>query len=372
MHDEQSIEPSLKSLFIRTLKIEDLRERRQFLDKLGANNSGLKDELERLLEAQSMGETGAVERAERWLAPFRLSIQFEEDESEGRGFEMPRFIGRYQLLKTLGEGGMGTVYLARQTDPVRREVALKLIKPGMDSCEVLARFETEMRTLGMMAHENIACVLDAGLTAEGRPYFVMELVHGDPIDEHCANVSATLRQRLELFISLCRAIQHAHNRGTIHRDLKPANVLVKMQDGVPKIKVIDFGIAKALYDEPTENTRLTRFRQLVGTPLYMSPEQVREDVAQIDCRSDVYSLGVLLYELVTGSPPVDREQLRKASVDQIRHIICEGQPPSPSRRVKGLSKAEVSQFAKEKLDRELDWIVLRALEKEPEAQICVG
>ena len=221
-----------------------------------------------------------------------------------------RVAGRYKLLQQIGEGGMGAVYMAEQTEPVRRRVALKIIKPGMDCRQVIARFEAERQALAMMDHQNIARVLDAGTTESGRPYFVMELVHGVPITQFCDENQLTPRQRLELFVPVCQAIQHAHQKGIIHRDVKPSNVLVTMYDDKPVPKVIDFGVAKAIEQRLTEKTMFTQFGAFVGTFEYMSPEQAEMNAFGVDTRSDIYSLGVLLYELLTGTTPLGRERLR--------------------------------------------------------------
>ena len=242
-------------------------------------------------------------------------------------------IGPYKLLQQIGEGGMGTVYMAEQTEPVRRRVALKIIKPGMDSRQVIARFEAERQALAMMDHQNIARVLDAGTTESGRPYFVMELVHGVPITQFCDENHLTPRQRLELFVPVCQAIQHAHQKGIIHRDVKPSNVLVTMYDDKPVPKVIDFGVAKAIEQRLTEKTMFTQFGAFVGTFEYMSPEQAQMNAFGVDTRSDIYSLGVLLYELLTGTTPLGRERLRKAAVDELVRLIKEEEALRPSVRL---------------------------------------
>ncbi len=280
--------------------------------------------------------------------------------------------GKYKLTEPLGEGGMGTVYLARQSEPVRRFVAVKLIKTGLDSKAVLARFEAERQALAMMDHPNIARVLDAGATADGRPYFVMELVPGTPITTYCDAHRLTTRQRLELFVPVCKAIQHAHQKGVIHRDIKPSNVLVTTIDDRPVPKVIDFGIAKATGQPLTDSTLETNVGALVGTPEYMSPEQASLDRVDIDTRSDVYALGVLLYELLTGSTPVDRKSLGQAAILEVLRIVREVEPPRPSDRLSaadGLPSIAANRTAEPKslcrlMRGELDWVALKALEKD--------
>lgn len=281
-------------------------------------------------------------------------------------------IGRYTLLKPIGEGGFGAVYLAEQREPVQRQVALKIIKLGMDTRQVIGRFETERQALAMMDHPNIARVFDAGATDAGRPYFVMELVLGESITDYCDRERLPIGRRLELFRQVCAAVQHAHQKGIIHRDLKPNNVLVTIVDGVPVPKVIDFGIAKATTGRLTEKTVLTEMRQLLGTPQYMSPEQAAGASDDIDTRSDIYSLGVLLYELLTGTTPFDSQRLRDAAIGDLQRMILEEEPRRPSTRVSTLDTlpAVAAQRLTEprklstQLRGDLDWIVMKCLEKD--------
>ena len=284
-------------------------------------------------------------------------------------------IGPYKLLQLIGEGGMGVVWLAEQRAPVQRRVALKLVKGRVEDRQIIARFEAERQALAMMDHPNIAKVLDAGTTDEGNPYFVMELVNGIPISEYCDRNTLTPRGRLELFVPVCKAVQHAHQKGIIHRDLKPSNILVQVSDGQPIAKVIDFGLAKALQHQTrlTDKTLFTEFGQVVGTLQYMSPEQATMDAMNIDTRSDIYSLGVVLYELLAGSTPLDKESVREKAMLQILEFIRETEPPRPSHRLSssGDSIREVSelrQIQPSKLQQilrgELDWIVMKALEKD--------
>src|SRR5262245_7620541 len=281
-------------------------------------------------------------------------------------------IGPYKLVEPIGEGGMGTVWLAQQAEPVKRLVALKLIKVGMDSKQVIARFEAERQALALMDHPNIARVLDASTTSAGRPYFVMELVKGVPITRYCDEHHLTPRQRLELFIPVCEAIQHAHQKGIIHRDLKPSNVLIALYDGKPVPKVIDFGVAKAAGMNLTDKTLVTGFGNIVGTLEYMSPEQAEVNQLDIDTRSDIYSLGVLLYELLAGSPPFSRKELEKAGMLEMLRVIREMEPSRPSAKLstsEGLPTLAANRGTEPaKLTRlvrgELDWIVMKALEKD--------
>src|SRR5262249_53898214 len=281
-------------------------------------------------------------------------------------------IGPYKLLEQIGEGGMGTVWMAQQTEPVKRLVAVKLIRAGMDSRQVIARFEAERQALALMDHAHIARVLDAGTTGAGRPYFVMDLVKGTPITRYCDEHHLTPRERLELFIPVCAAVQHAHQKGIIHRDIKPSNVLVALSDGRPVPKVIDFGVAKAAGPTLTEKTLVTGFGTIVGTLEYMSPEQATLNNLDVDTRSDVYSLGVLLYELLTGTTPLEYKRVKEAGLLEALRLIREEETPRPSARLstaeelptiaanRGTEPKKLSAL----LRGELDWIVLKALDKD--------
>jgi serine/threonine protein kinase/tetratricopeptide (TPR) repeat protein len=268
-------------------------------------------------------------------------------------------IGAYRLLRELGEGGCGIAYLAEQLTPVKRHVALKIIKPGMDTKSVVARFEAERQLLALMDHPNVAKVFDAGSTPAGRPYFVMELVRGIRVTDYCEQLHLSIAERLQLFVQVCQAIQHAHHKGVMHRDIKPSNVLVTMHDGLPVVKVIDFGIAKATQGPMSEQTLHTAVDQFIGTPAYISPEQTDHSQRNVDTRSDIYSLGVLLYELVTGHTPLDTHELLQSSAEEMRRLVREEEPLTPSARLKSLARS-----AKD-VQGDLDWIVMRCLEKEP-------
>jgi serine/threonine protein kinase len=282
-------------------------------------------------------------------------------------------IGKYRILERVGEGGFGEGYAAEQTEPVKRRVALKILKAGMDTKAVLARFEAERQALALMDHPNISKVLDAGETERGRPYFVMDLVKGEPITKYCDRHNLSTKERLGLFIPVCAAVQHAHQKGIIHRDLKPSNILVSLSDGSPLPKVIDFGIAKATTGTLTEKTLHTQQGQLIGTPAYMSPEQAEMGGLDVDTRTDVYSLGVVLYELLAGVLPFDPETLQKRGYAEIQRILREEEPPKPSRKVSGIN-ADSKEVARRhrtdaralyrQLRGELDWIVLKAMEKD--------
>jgi serine/threonine-protein kinase len=282
-----------KSIFLEAIEKHAPQHWPAFLEQACAGDVRLRAEVEKLLRAQS--EMGSFHEAPR-SDPLATR---DEPISEGPG----TVIGPYKLMEQIGEGGMGLVFVAEQQQPVRRKVALKVIKPGMDTRQVVARFEAERQVLALMDHPNIAQVHDGGATASGRPYFVMELVKGVPITDYCDQNQVPIRERLELFLHVCQAIQHAHQKGIIHRDIKPSNVLVMSQDGTPLVKVIDFGVAKATGQQLTDKTIYTQFAQLVGTPLYMSPEQAGQSSLDVDTRSDIHALGVLLYELLTGTTP---------------------------------------------------------------------
>jgi len=298
----------------------------------------------------------------------KLDLADAPDEAVGQT------LGRYKLLERVGEVGCGVVYVAEQTQPVRRRVALKVIKLGMDTKQVVARFEAERQALAMMDHPNIAKVLDAGTTDVGRPYFVMELVRGIPITDYCDQANLSTKERLDLFIKVCQAIQHAHQKGIIHRDIKPSNILVTLHDGVPVPKVIDFGIAKATEGRLTDNTVYTQLHQFIGTPTSMSPEQAEMSGLDIDTRSDIYSLGVLLYELLAGSTPFDARDLMASGIDVMRKTIREKEPPRPSTRFATLKGEDLTTAARRRsadtskllhqLKGDLDWIVMKCLEKD--------
>jgi WD40 repeat protein/serine/threonine protein kinase len=349
-----------ESIFAAALGKASGAERRKFLDEACGGDETLRQRVERLLEADDR-TAGVLERG-----PDGPTDPPRPGERPGDR------VGPYKLLQQIGEGGMGVVYMAEQTEPIRRRVALKIIKPGMDSRQVTARFDAERQALAMMDHQNIAKVLDAGTTASGRPYFVMELVQGVPITQFCDDRHLTPRERLELFVPVCRAIQHAHQKGVIHRDIKPSNVLVTMHDDKPVPKVIDFGVAKAIEQRLTERTMFTQFGALVGTFEYMSPEQAEMNAFGVDTRSDVYSLGVLLYELLTGTTPLGRERLRSAALHELVRLIKEEEAPRPSARLSGSDLLpKIAAARRTEPDRlpklvrgELDWIVMKCLEKD--------
>jgi serine/threonine protein kinase/tetratricopeptide (TPR) repeat protein len=354
----------VESVFFAALEKGTPQERAAYLDAACGPDQELRQHVERLLLAHP--KVGSFLQAPASALPGTVD---EPTLTERPG----TVVGPYRLMEQIGEGGFGLVFVAEQQQPVRRKVALKVIKPGMDTREVIARFEAERQALALMDHPHIAKVLDASTTESGRPYFAMELVKGIPITDYCDQNQLTPRERLGLFVSVCQAVQHAHTKGVIHRDLKPSNVLVTLHDGTPVVKVIDFGVAKAIGQRLTEKTIYTRFAQLIGTPLYMSPEQAEMSGLDIDTRSDIYSLGVLLYELLTGTTPFDQERLRKAGFDEVRRIIREEEPPKPSTRLSTLGETLSAVSAKRKTEPrklpalvrgELDWIVMKALEKD--------
>ncbi len=341
-------------------------ERSAYLDRACAGNIPLREKVEALLKAN--------EQAENFLEvpptglPLTRTVRIPITEKPGDK------IDRYKLLQQIGEGGCGVVYMAEQEEPVRRRVALKVIKLGMDTKEVIARFEAERQALAMMDHPNIAKVLDAGATDTGRPYFVMELVRGIKITEFCDENKVPTEERLKLFIQVCQAIQHAHQKGIIHRDIKPSNILVTINDGVPVPKVIDFGIAKATQGRLTDKTLFTAFEQFIGTPAYMSPEQALMTSLDIDTRSDIYSLGVLLYELLTGETPFDATELLQSGFDAMRQMIREKEPQRPSARLSTMTADALTTTASQRhthppkllhmISGDLDWIVMTCLEKD--------
>ncbi len=351
-------------IFTAALELEDPAQRSAFLDAACGQDRELRAEVESLLKHDE--EAGSFIEQPAVAPPGTIAYQ---PVTEGAGTT----IGPYKLLQKIGEGGFGVVYMAEQQQPVRRKVALKIIKPGMDTREVIARFESERQALALMDHPNIARVLDAGATVSGRPYFVMELVKGVPITEYCDKNNLPTEKRLDLFVTICHAVQHAHQKGIIHRDIKPSNVMITLHDGKPVPKVIDFGVAKATSQQLTEKTLFTAYGQMIGTPVYMSPEQAEMSGLDIDTRSDIYSLGVLLYELLTGTTPFDGKRLREAGYVEMQRIIREEEPPRPSTRVSTLGAAltVVSNHRstdpgklRQLLRGDLDLIIMKAMEKE--------
>jgi serine/threonine protein kinase/tetratricopeptide (TPR) repeat protein len=352
-----------KSIFLAAIDEHTPEQWPAFVEQACAGDVRLRAKVEKLLQAQC--EMGSFHEASR-SAQF-ATVDYPITERPGT------VIGPYKLLEQIGEGGFGIVFMAEQQQPIRRQVALKVLKPGMDTKEVIARFESERQALALMDHPHIARVLDAGATDSGRPYFVMELVKGVPITEFCDQNHLPPEVRLRLFLDVCQAIQHAHHKGVIHRDIKPTNVLVTLHDGKPVVKVIDFGVAKARGQALTEQTLFTPFGQMIGTPVYMSPEQAERSGLDIDTRSDVYALGVLLYELLTGTTPLEGERLRELGYAEMQRLICEEEAPRPSTRVSALGDAatvvagnrglDVKPFA-HLLAADLDWVVMKALEKD--------
>jgi WD40 repeat protein/serine/threonine protein kinase len=351
-------------IFSAALELKTLEDREKYIAQACGDDAMLRERIKSLLRSASAADR-FIERPAR---DFGAALTVDRPLSEGPG----TVIGPYKLLQQIGEGGMGVVFMAEQSQPVRRTVALKIIKPGMDSRQVVARFEAERQALALMDHPNIAKVLDAGTTEAGRPFFVMEMVKGVPMTKYCDDKRLTLPERLELFIPVCQAVQHAHQKGIIHRDLKPSNVMIALYDGHPVPKVIDFGVAKATGPKLTGQTLFTEYGAVLGTLEYMSPEQAELNQLDIDTRSDIYSLGVLLYELLTGSTPLDRNRLKKTALDEVLRCIREEEPPKPSTRIstveqlptvaaqRGLEPSQLTSAVR----GELDWIVMKALDKD--------
>ncbi len=366
-----------ESIFLEAVELTDAVRRRRFLEKACAGDPALRAGVEALLAAHER----AAQFFEEGGAALKSSLQNAGIEPAGNvskklpAEEQPGArIGHYKLLQKIGEGGCGAVYMAEQFEPVRRKVALKIIKLGMDTRNVIGRFEAERQALAMMDHPNIARVLDAGATETGRPYFVMELVRGVKITDYCNQNQLDAQQRLKLFVQVCHAIQHAHQKGIIHRDIKPSNILITLHDNIPVPKVIDFGIAKATAEPLTDKTLFTAYGHFIGTPAYISPEQAEMSGLDVDTRSDIYSLGVLLYELLTGKTPFDGRKLLQGGLDEMRRTLREEEPRRPSTMLTTLQGQELERTAEQRraepprlislLRGDLDWIVMKALEKD--------
>jgi len=374
MAGSSSSNPSREEALFEAAQQLQPNQRKTFLDLACADDPSLRQQLDELLsadaEADDFFQAGAPQLQ---INLTKLSGPLPPNETVGAEL-LGTLVGPYKLLQKIGEGGCGVVYMAEQEKPVRRRVALKVIKLGMDTKNVIARFEAERQALAMMDHPNIARVLDVGATESGRPYFVMELVRGVKVTEYCDQNHLDTQQRLKLLCLICSAIQHAHQKGIIHRDIKPSNILVTMHDGVAVPKVIDFGIAKAIEQRLTDKTLFTAYEQLIGTPAYMSPEQAEMSGLDVDTRSDIYSLGVLLYELLTGRTPFDNKELLKSGMDEMRRTLREREPARPSLRLNTLQGDELTATAVHRhaeplklisqMRGDLDWIVMKALEKD--------
>ena len=353
-----------KDIFNQALEMPSAEARNAFLQGACGQDHELRSQVEALLKAYGSAAGFIPDKGPEGT----IRVTVAPSEHPGT------VIGRYKLLQQIGEGGMGVVYMAEQTEPVVRKVAFKIIKLGMDTRNVIARFEAERQALALMDHPNIAKVLDAGATESGRPYFVMELVRGVAITEYCDKNKLSTKERLDLFIPVCQAIQHAHQKGIIHRDIKPSNVMVTLHDGKPVPRVIDFGIAKATNQRLTEKTLFTNYAQMIGTPAYMSPEQAEMSGLDVDTRTDVYSLGVLLYELLTGTTPFPSKDLLSLGYGEMQRVIAEREPPKPSTRLSTMEKEERTVVAKNRsieisalakvFKGDLDWIVMKAIEKD--------
>jgi serine/threonine protein kinase len=358
----------VKEIFADALEQPDAAEREAYLARACGHDAQLREHVQALLQAHEKAGAFLEEPAAVLPGPEAIVSPLLTEKPGDK-------IGPYKLLQQIGEGGCGVVYMAEQEEPIRRRVALKVIKLGMDTKQVVARFEAERQALALMDHPNIAKVLDAGATDTGRPFFVMELVRGTKLTDYCDENNLATEQRLDLFVQICHAIQHAHQKGIIHRDIKPSNILVTLHDGNPLPKIIDFGIAKATTGQLlTDKTLFTAFEQCIGTPAYMSPEQAEMSTLDIDTRSDIYALGVLLYELLTGQTPFDAQALVAAGLSEMRRIIREQEPLRPSTRISTLAAADQTTVARRRQSEppqliytvrgDLDWIVMKCLEKD--------
>ncbi len=354
--------PDIRTIFDQASELEG-SERAAYLDEVCSDDE-VRKEVESLLEAIDDAGDFLREPSFDSMAAFTAAVELNEGD----------VIDEYRILEKIGEGSNAVVFMVEQIETIRRRAAMKVIKLGMDTREVIARFEAERQALALMDHPNIAKVLNAGSTESGRPYFIMELVKGVPITDYCDRNNLSTRDRLELFLQVCLALQHAHLKGIIHRDVKPSNVLVTLHDGVPVPKVIDFGIAKATETRLTDKTLFTRFHQFIGTPAYMSPEQAEMSGLDVDTRSDIYSLGVLLYELLTGSTPFNGKELLESGYAAIQKTIREEYPEMPSTRLNTLQGEGLTAVAANRsiesgglsrdIKGDLDWIVMKALEKD--------